>query len=228
MNENILLVGTKRSGHHAILRWIAEQTEETVIHHNDVDPKKLLNDEIAYFGGIKKTTYNGNNDVKIIYSFEDAKMEDIKRVEEQLSATTIVVIRDIRNTLASLIKSTPQKHLIKRLKASVAAWNQYAYCSVRDKFSDRVYIFYDKWFQSEPYRRLLCSILNIQFTDAGLNIVSENADGSSFDHMRYQGNAQKMDVLNRWKTYFNNRYFKDFYTNELKDLNNIIFNNDRS
>jgi len=228
MNENILLVGTKRSGHHAILRWVAEQMDETVIHHNDVDPKKLLNGEIVYFGGIKKTIYNGNKSVRTIYSFEDAKMEDIEEIEKQLSSTTIIVIRDIKNTLASLIKSTPQKHIVKRLKTSTEAWYQYAYDYICGKFSNRIHILYDLWFKNECYRHLLCSVLNIKFTDAGLNIVSKNANGSSFDHMKYQGNAQGMDVLNRWKAYNNNRYFKEFYTDQLKELNSIVFKNDRS
>lgn len=226
--KTILVIGTKRSGHHAIIGWLARQMPETVVHHNDVDAEKLSVGRIAYFGGIKETIYNGNHLNKAIYSFEDISLNKIEEIEQRFETTTIVVLRDIRNTLASLIKSTPLKHIRKRLEASTKAWHEYAYDFISGQYTNRKYILYDKWFENEHYRYTLCSDFNITFTDAGLNIVSKNANGSSFDHMRYQGNAQGMDVLNRWKAYNNNRYFKEFYTDELKETNSLVFNNDRS
>ena len=221
MYNNIFFVATKRSGHHAVLTWFAKQMTEPVRHYNDLDPVALLNGKIVPLGGISGATYDGKGKQKNIFSFEDIYMDQVEKLERHFRAevTTIIVLRDIRNTIASLIKSTSKKLLERRLKNSINAWRQYAYAILN---GDKNYIIYDKWFKDKEYRQHICTIFNIPFTDEGLNIVPKNANGSSFDQMRYQGKAQQMNVLNRWKAYNKDRVFNEFCTQELKNINEKI------
>ena len=223
LGKKILFVATKRSGHHAILSWFAKQMKETVIHHNDVDPYKLVDGEIHYFGGVKKTKYAGSDSKKIIYSFEDAKIDDINMVENHIEAESIIVLRDVRNTIASLIRSTEKRSLKQRLAESTNAWFEYA-CEILN--GKKQYILFDKWFKDKAYRMWICDNFDIPFTDEGINFIPKNANGSSFDQMKYQGRAQDMKVLERWKAYNNNSIFNSYCTNDLKHLNEKVFNCD--
>lgn len=61
-------------------------------------------------------------------------------------------------------------------------------------------IYFDEWFINKDYRIKITNDLKLNFNDKGLNDVYSNGR-SSFDEFRYDGKAQKMDVLNRWKKY---------------------------
>lgn len=54
------------------------------------------------------------------------------------------------------------------------------------------------------YRETLAAELNLDFSDEGLNDISKSGRERSFDGDRYVGEAYRMDVLNRWKSYADN------------------------
>ena len=224
--KNYLVAATKRSGHHAIIRWFSEQALETVVHHNDVNIDSLAKGSLIYCGGNTSRTYPGNNDLVSIFSSEDKNLLDVKNTSIksplfEISPKIIIVLRDIRNTIASILKSTAPHELKNRLSCLIPVWRQFATNFIDDHKES--YILYDKWFSNRSYRRSICNKLNIPFTDACLNIVSDFGCYSSFDGRKYQENAQKMDVLNRWKNYKNNELFNSIITNNLIELNNKIF-----
>ena len=72
--------------------------------------------------------------------------------------------------------------------------------------------------------------MNFFTEDLKLHIVLNNKDchpwGSSFDNISFDKNAQKMNVLNRWKYfYFEKNYVEKILNNdEIKKLNYEIFN----
>ena len=88
---------------------------------------------------------------------------------------------------------------------------------------------YNAWFLDQNYRRELSRKFNLEFNDRGINIVAKWGPtrwGDSFDGTKYDGKATQMQVLDRWRTY------KDdpFYRNLLKDpevwqLSQRIFGN---
>lgn len=222
MYKDILLAGTKRSGHHAIVVWLAEQLDETVRHHNDILFDFFIKGEVrckSRFGD----TYSGNGDKIHLYSMENVDISEIKSAcnSELHDGLTIIVLRDIRNTLASEIKGCSPDKLMEHLELLTSTWKGYAYNYLNTH--DECYVLFDKWFKDKRYRQKICSYLNIAFTDRGLNTVSNYGDGSSFDRTRFDGIAQKMDVLNRWQMFVNNRYYNRFFTKEFERLNKEIF-----
>ena len=75
----------------------------------------------------------------------------------------------------------------------------------------------DKWFSSKAYRKKVANRTGLEFTDAGLNDIC--SIGSSFNNRSYQGKAQQMDVLNRWKEFDKDVEFNNILDdNEIKDL----------
>ena len=117
-----------------------------------------------------------------------------------------------------LVLRNPYNHY-----ASVLNWSRNKFLSPTGNFSDmwirmanehmgntnkiperKVPVLYDDWFLSEDYRKSLSESLGLAHTDRRLNTVMKigvgRAWGSSFDGMKKNGNAQNMDVLNRWKS----------------------------
>ena len=170
MNKKIIVAGTKRSGHHAIVRWIASQMPETVQHLNDLNCEKLLENKHVYNGGNKGDMYPGEDKFITLYSMEDVYLNMLQKISAHLDARIIIVVRDIRNTLASSIRSTQPKNLVRHLISLTSVWRTYAYDCIRNKDA-AYYILFDKWFTREDYRRKICLDLNIPFTDDGLNTV---------------------------------------------------------
>ena len=88
---------------------------------------------------------------------------------------------------------------------------------------------FDDWFANKTYRKKIAEQLNLNFSDAGLNTIMPmgwGKKGSSFDKMEYDGNAQKMKVLDRWKEYKDNPVeFTNVLkmNNELREMSEKIF-----
>ncbi|MGC1248712.1 MAG: hypothetical protein WA865_21070, partial [Spirulinaceae cyanobacterium] len=64
---------------------------------------------------------------------------------------------------------------------------------------NKVCINYNKWFSSQDYRKEITDKLGVGFSDQGLNTVSNRGGGSNFDGTKFDGQAQKMNVLGRWE-----------------------------
>lgn len=78
-----------------------------------------------------------------------------------------------------------------------------------DKNDKNILIIYDRWFSDSGYRREIEKKLKLLPNDKGLNKIHGTANGSSFDNMKFQDKAQKMDVINRWKEFVDNeKYLK--------------------
>ena len=70
-------------------------------------------------------------------------------------------------------------------------------------------VLFDRWFCDREYRRNLATKLEIEFTDRGKNVVAAvGGSGSSFDNLKYDGNAEAMKVLERWNTFKHNRLYQ--------------------
>jgi len=130
----------------------------------------------------------------------------------------IIVLRTPHNNLASaLAKGGAGGKNAKTGAMFRDLWIQYAKEVVgsNNYIPNKVIFLFDKWFTDESYRRSLASLLGFTFfTDSGLNQISNL--GSSFDDKEeFQYNAQKLDVLNRWKYYIDHPSFCDAVENKL-------------
>jgi len=69
-----------------------------------------------------------------------------------------------------------------------------------NRLSDNtVRVYYDDFFCQKSYRESICNQLGGIYTERELDGVKNNGNGSSFDGMSYDGNAQEMDVLYRYQ-----------------------------
>jgi len=170
-------------------------------------------------------------------------LTDIKKHEKLFGKSklkyNVLILRDPYNCLSSRISKT--KNGIFR-KSNLLKWKQYPYGYNNFKkmwltqakefvgetdyldMYNRIPISYNEWFLNKGYRKYLCSLFGVEYTDKGLNNVKGFGGGSSFSGVEYNGRAQDMDVLNRWKKNKNHPFMKDMLNDmEVKKYSDMIF-----
>lgn len=220
MTKYIILLSLARQGHHAVIDWICRQPKTAVYYNNCVLHKgevKLKNFMCSYKKGIeveKKHLIHGlsiddshkNVDV-VIYNFinlDPAKYQNLHKLLGLNDATTYcIVVRDIYNSLASMIRKaigTPGN--------KVKIWKSLLKTILGDEATaldtEIVDINFNKWFKSVEYREWLSSRLGLKFTDASLG--DNNFIGKSVFQKEIV-DGSKLDVLHRWKTLMDSPHF---------------------
>ena len=122
------------------------------------------------------------------------------------SVTSIVLVRDPYNLFASRSKDPRIKMIGDEAKTLYKS-----HMDVAMNGSDFVDINYNSWFKDKKYRNNLADRLNIPFTDKGLNDIIWPGV-STFDGSDYDGKAQEMRVLERWK-----QLGEDFISTEMDE-----------
>lgn len=199
-----LIFSMKRSGQHAIINWMMAQSKGSR-HFNNC---KIKNKVIVTKRG--KRVKGG--DYLTICNFEDRPI-----VMPFKYVKYIVILRDPFNLVASRLRSTHPK-MGTKLRVP---WKQHVKKALMNKRI--IDINYNEWFKDVDYRHQLADRLGLSFTDAGLNKVPK-IGGSSFDRHKYDGKAQQMDVLNRWKIYANDDNFWKQIDGEMINLSRQYFN----
>jgi hypothetical protein len=202
----ILVIALSRSGHHAIIHWIASQLPGKTLHHNNCNENLRPTEAIQEYGSGEL--------VNDIYNFEDFDIRGYKEVTKEMDFDQLIfVMRDPFNWIASSLKKGNWIANLKGLylqKFNETSWYcpwfartmpryemylQYAaQVERREDFVDRDFlcINYNRWVEDENYRRALAGQLDFEFTDAGKDFVPQFGGGSSFGDR---------DVLNRWENY---------------------------
>lgn len=228
-----LVFGTKRSGHHAVLIWIAKQTGRQVYHVNDARIEETSKGKIVGHGGVPSRHFNkGKKNGITILNFENG---DISRVDEARTPftnkkiLTVLVVRDVYNMLASSLASTFNGDADMRIRQRMKSWVQHAKEYIGETSflpENSVIVSYNQWFVDEAYRKSICMKIDIPFTDEGLQDVPPHGGGSTFDKHAFQNKAQKMKVLSRYKKFVGDKRFNHYLGKypEVHELNNKIFN----
>jgi len=173
----------------------------------------------------------------LIYSYEDQELERIThasfekkhdfylgRSEERYD---LILIRDPFNLFASRLKrreivQTIEKKfdplkVYSRQYTLPELWVCYAKeCLGETNFlkNNKIVVNYNQWFTDVTYRQQLAERLKVTFSDAGFGDVRVAGGGSSFDGTKFSGEANKMDVLNRWKVYMDDPLYRQLFENE--------------
>jgi len=210
-----VVIGMHRSGHHGVLNWICEQ-HGCITHLNNVYLSKDHKSFETPRPDICITRY-GDNPYDLLVNLETFDLrrwhnqgwdesDAIRRADE---VQVILVLRRFRNWLASTamhpgnrcLKGTVRQDVIEDW--CVRRFNPYrshmAAALGKSPIGDLLVIRFDHWFAFPEYRKELAKQLGVPFTDAGLNTVPRFAAGSTFDKRKYDGKAQEMKVLERWK-----------------------------
>lgn len=193
------LLGLKRSGNHAITQWLLNLFEEKYcLHLNDVKLDKLL------FNKYNRAHKTRNKRATII-SLEDYKeLPDATVFTPQIGFSKQIkqftVIRSFPNFLASRLEKKRRSHI-----NTPREFKEYWLAHTKHENL----IIFDKWFSDPNYRLSLVQEHFGMNKDADVNQMMKWGEGSSFDGMTYNGNAQKMNVLNRYEKYKDFELFKN-------------------
>ena len=239
--KEIRVVGTKRSGHHAIVYWLEAHFAKPIL-VNDCEPSTNPFDNAAQIrppGTDLSLPKEG-----LIINYEDRHLEDVfsAEAEEKNEAFVgpsgetydVLVLRDAYNYVASRMKL--QDYWIRKVipdirtpvgqKYAIGLWKEHAreflgQTSIRKKRV--VNVSYNMWFRSEKYRRELSAKFGLEFTDAGRNTV-KGVGESSFNRTAMNGRGSEMKVLDRYQEFMDDDVFKKvFDDDELRTLSHQIF-----
>jgi hypothetical protein len=227
-----LIFAMGRTGHHAIIEWIARQYPGQVTQlHNCRKRDYLKQGKLKPRIGKTSSWTNKGDKKAMIYNFEEFDIDlvdeynilDFDQVKKAKRVHTMLVLRDPYNWIASSLKigggftndivdrvTLYKKYLKSAVDEINYSWNPIPFN-------------YNKWFKSSNYRKKMAKRLCIREGDSGLNFVPPNGGGSSFDKQSFKERAQQMNVLERWKQYKNNPKFKQVLDEEIVDLSNQIF-----
>ena len=143
----------------------------------------------------------------------------------------MLVLRDPFNLFASRKKAdfvNPDKteRYVVPWKTARRIWKQYAREFIYGRRylpNERVLISYNDWATDPSYRRQVARELGLVFTDAGFESVARCAGGSSFDGTKYDGQADQMNVLQRWKRFQHDEQYRKLFDEEMLHFSKEIF-----
>lgn len=223
-----VVVGLKRSGHHAVIQWLSGQIPGIVNFHNDC----------RWIGGTRRRLrphdfsrlHRGRRlqdmeDVPVlersvrgtVYSFEDLDVsEGVPKVPPLRDETGrrrigvqpihILVIRDPKNWLASCLAAARRKRLGERLFHPAAKLGIYRSHCQNAWRPEWCVIRFDRFVADVRYRLGLALRLRLQFTDQGLDILAPWGL-SSFSGAKTYADAD-MDVLSRHQRFVGDKEFE--------------------
>jgi hypothetical protein len=213
-----LFFGFKRGGNHGVIHWLCMQGAKSM-HVNNCNINNINGYKTAYLYNdgkrvSEKAEIKKNLDASfIIFSFEDADVRERyarwnrSKYWPEHETTYLILMRDIFNLGATRTKFKGKQFGGQLKKKTILRFykeNLKLCLGIEPlKNTTTVDINYNLWFSDKLYRALLCDRLDIPFTDSGLNAIPPmkgNIGKSAWDKSdRFDGRAQDMDVLNRWK-----------------------------
>lgn len=236
MKRAYVILGMKRSGHHAIAYWIAKNCGGKAILYNDCSRgwsnnmllpsnNQSIKSQIIEVGSGKDESHIFNIedfDHNILNKHNFSKFNNVKSSAEVYICS---VLRDPYNWVASCMKMGGGPAL--RLPKRILMWiNQAQLFLKREVHPELVRINYNSWTSDNDYKEILADKLNLKSYDKGVDSTSPRGGGSSFDKMRFKNKASNMKVLDRWRHYQGVDAFCDFFNSQVRELARRIFDMD--
>lgn len=229
--------GMRRSGNHAIINWIIKQRPGATCFNNNMGPFHPPEDTI-----IKKIIVKGLSKFNLFVSLEDKwtkdafKAYDPEKFGEAKLKFNLLILRDPYNMLASRwvwkdeFGSLFRENLEHR-KMIIEMWKDHARIFLNWQKNEEevdgernIPVNYNRWFTDKDYREKLAQRLDLKFTDAGKEDISIYGHGSSFSKQKFDQQASKLKVLERWMGLVNDLEYRAlFQDSELRDLASSIF-----
>ncbi len=229
--------GMRRSGNHAVINWVLKQLPGATCYNNNMGPFHPPEDTI-----IKKISIRGFFNFNLLVSLEDKWAKDaflrydVGKFGGAKHRFNILILRDPYNMFASRwvwkdefgsLFREDQEHQ----KMIIEIWKDHARNFLAwqnnpdlEQGEISLPLNYNKWFLDKNYRKEIAVKLQLKFTDAGKEDITNYGHGSSFTGRDLHKNASNLKVLERWKgTIEDPDYRKLFEDKELVDLANSIF-----
>ena len=241
--------GMQRSGNHAIINWMQKQMTVPVTFLNNREP--WLEDKPIVFDK-DKLVEDGNlivsyEDIDLRGISRNKALSDHMRSREAEFGEyddryDILILRDPFNLFASRFYGVMnnkkirmqgskfyQHKMSQKTFNSIELWKSHAkiFLKAMDSNDSKfVTISFNAWFQNKQYRKKRAKELGIEFTDAGINDVPvAGTNSSSFDARKFDGSAQKMNVLKRWEVAAKDQRYRKLFKDddEIFELSERIF-----
>lgn len=240
IKKEFRILAMQRTGHHAVQEWINEGFDDPKISVNHCDfrdgtrvPARLKDKSKQIINGLfNKCTTDMN---MANYAFEQVDLDELHNGKlikpdgykvwpaagkfEVADSLIILVVRDCYNWAASTLKAGryPNIGMYKKHLRQVLGLHDYL------NGYPFMAISFNEWFANEEYRKTIAQKLGMKRWDKYLT-VSAGGPGSSFDHRKFQGRADEMKVLERYKVYVENSKFQKVISDtELVNLNEQYF-----
>lgn len=224
--------GMKRGGHHAVINWLLGHSKSWRHCNNCV----LSEDRLFVHHQSDFRSQGSEPREMTIASFEDRPIlaeSSFERISKKFvpGKRNVLVLRDAYNTYASRFKKRRDLNARPWSETWVnfddtSIWKAYAkeFLGSTEKMK-AIKINYNEWFSRPDYRKKVSELFELDFDDSGLQDVLDFGAGSSFDFMNFHKDAQKMNVLGRWKEFYKDREYKEKIVSdmELRELNEQIF-----
>jgi hypothetical protein len=249
-DHTIFVYALRRSGHHAVIQWILNNARKPVCFLNDCDPctnPYLTAGSDSVFESIDLAAEGRGNFSRkalLVCSYEDKYLartfsggrSDAMAdwIGPSTRSTHLLILRDPFNLIASKYRMIFHGHGTKENFEAFTRlpelWKSYARAFLRaasNPNSPLTPASYNHWFTDDAYRRTLAIALGLSTGDEGRNQVARwgpNLWGDSFDGLTFDGRATEMKVLERWKNYATDPFFRLLVRDkELIDLSMQIF-----
>lgn len=242
----VRIVGMSRSGNHAVINWILSQANGRTCFLNCCEPgcnpfetarplddgRRIVVDYRPFDAAAERRGEHSRKDL-LVHSYEDCFLGGVaSNLFEQrhddwlgpsLERIDVLILRDPYNLFASRIRGG-----IGAVSDRVAVriWKQHAreFLGIRRYLGPRrVAVNYNRWADEKQYRRRIATDLHLEFTDAGRQHVPATGNGSSFDGVRYDGRADAMPTLDRWRHFKGNARYAALFDEEMRELSQRIF-----
>ena len=249
--QTYMILAMRRTGHHGVSNWLCRQTEMdslywdqcqarrtekflspigAAIYYDEKNNKEQKPYRLEEFDKIKyKSVNNCFISIETFAYLQDdriGKFEDVIGLKNIKPTHFILVNRDFFNWMGScmtLARAGKGGGLFRQRYVMANMWKEFIRESMKPsifKGHNIVDINYNKWFTSKEYREEVCSRLGLDFTDNGLNYMLR---GSTFNKLKYQDKAQKMNVMNRYKNCLKDKEYWKLIDDEIIELSKQYF-----
>lgn len=217
--KRILILGMKRSGHHAVTHWMCKHLGG-VTHYNDCRGEPL---RPSVHKAKKQSRRYGSGDDAYVYSIEEFDLAGFRWLHKQHDWWRVMLVhRDPWNWLASMLyyrKSRRSKRTIRAILAretvsdahpewwtgadKLEIYRQYTdemlgrTCRIRAVCESPIFVDFSGWHESRDYRDQIGRSVGFVNSDDGRNDVVHV--GSSFDFRRMHGRGSEMRINSRWR-----------------------------
>ena len=197
-----IIAGMRRSGIHAVVDWLLSGIDGPYVILNNarldrVNPKE---NNTTFSDGYQDSN---NQDEHVVAIFEDKQLSAIdgcrlvRRISPSVDKTRrLVIVRDPYNLTASRLQRTRRGSRDTRPGRVASLWPSHARAG-----SEWRPCVYNLWFTDEKHRRELADKLELPSCPPYPEHVARAGRGSSFDGLKFDGNAASMAVLDRWRAF---------------------------
>lgn len=204
--------GMKRSGHHAVLRWIISCISKPVLFSNNITAwckdRDLRKTKELSIGTQRYNHWENRFDNMLKF----ANIED----RSDILFDDIVILRDPYNCLASRIQHFG--HLNKKEKLwtnFLTLWKDHARSYINN--TSKFVILYNYWMISSSYRSYIANMLSLDILNHDTNVKSNNVGGAK---SRF---SNPTDYFNRYRAFLNDDRFTSAIDSEIVGLSRKIF-----